>query len=310
MIQEESQMEYKATCDSNDNLTLVETTVLQDGKRVPHDRYVLKYSNNNPVSIEVYGDNGNDVGEMYYKANNTYDAGGNRTLSESYAWRWDSSLGKSKWTELDRYVNTYDANGKRTLDEFYRWNTSSGSWIGSSKYVYAHDENGNRTLSEYYSWNISSGSWIGNDKEVYAYDANGNRTLYEYYRWDTSSGGWIGSSKTVYERNEYGETMLYKSYLWNSGWGYTSYTIVYYPESGYPDGTARIGETGPLAYVYGDALHIRTVHAERIEIYTLTGSKVYEGSVPAGTSVLSAGRLPKGVLIVKGSSGWTGKVVR
>ncbi|MDR1674890.1 MAG: hypothetical protein LBR86_00225, partial [Tannerella sp.] len=63
------------------------------------------------------------------------------------------------------------------------------------------------------------------------------------------------------------------------------------------------------AYIHGDLLYIRTVRAERIEIYALNGAKVYEGTVPAGTTTLPADRLPKGVLIVRGS-GWTGKVVR
>ncbi|MDR2764974.1 MAG: DUF3836 domain-containing protein [Tannerella sp.] len=335
-VSPESKMEYKATYDSNDNPTLVETTVLRDGKRVPNNRYVLKYSKNNPVSSEVYSYNGKDIGQMYLKANNTYDAGGNRTLSESYDWDWDSN----KWTGIARSVSTYDTNRNETLYKHYKWNTSSGSWMESSKSVIAHDANGNQTLYEHYNWDTSSGKWIGDrkyvqaydayghntlyvyyrwdtssgswiwsSKTVYAYDAYGNETLYESYSWDTSSGDWIGSSKTVYEKNGYGQEMLSKSYVWNNGWECTSYTVSY-PESGYPDGTERIGEAEALAYIHGDVLHIQTVQAERITIYTLNGSKVYEGTVPAGATALSAGRLPKGVLIVRGGSGWTGKVIR
>jgi hypothetical protein len=246
-VPEKSEMEYKATYDSDDNLTLVETTVLLDGKRVPNDRYVIKYSNNNPVSIELYRYNGNDVGEIFYKAVNTYDAGGNRTLSEVYKRNWDPGSGEYKLVNLTRSVATYDADG-------------------------------NELSSEYYSWN-------------------------------TSSGGWIGGSKTVYERNGYGDIILDKYYLWNNGWVYDSYTV-YYPGEGSPDATERIGEAEPVVYIHDGVLYIQTVHAERIFIYSATGSKVYEGSIPAGASALSAGRLPKGVLIVKGSSGWTEKIVR
>jgi hypothetical protein len=302
-------MEYKATYDSNDNPTLVETTVLQDGKRVPDERYVIKYSNNNPVSIEVYEYNGNDVGEIFYKVVNTYDTGGNRTRSESYVRKWDPGSGEYKLVNSDRLVATYDANGNQLFYESYSWDTSSGGWIGSSKSIYTYDANGNYLSYEYYWWNTSSGGWIGSSKSVYTHDANGNYLSYEYYRWNTSSGGWIEYDKSVYERNGYGDIILIKYYSWNNGWVYDSYTV-YYPGEGPPDATERIGEAEPVVYIHDGVLYIRTVQAERIFIYSPTGSKVCEGSIPAGASALSAGRLPKGVLIVKGSSGWVKKVVK
>jgi hypothetical protein len=180
---------------------------------------------------------------------------------------------------LDRILRTYDANGKQLSYESYNWDTSSSDWIGS--------------------WKSAS-----------TYDANGYELSYESYEWDTSSGSWKGSWKDTYEeRNKYGDVMLTKSWSWvNGDWEFTSYTVSY-PRSGYPDGTERIGESEPLAYIHGDILYIQTVCAERIDIYSLSGAKVYEGTVPAGTTALSAERLPGGVLFVRGSSGWTRKTV-
>jgi hypothetical protein len=275
LLREEEKMEYQATYDANDNLTRVETTVLRDGKRVPYERYVLQYSSSNPVSIEVYGYGVNDVNsQAWLKAANTYDARGNRTLSESYQYQ-GSAVG---WTGQNRQVSTYDANGKELSSEFYYWNTSSGNWIGSNKIA--------RT-----------------------YDANGRELSYEYYNWDTSSGGWIGSINIAYEEiNEYGDAMLSKSWSWkNNGWEWTSYTV-YYPGGIGPSGTEYIGGAEPSVSIYGDMLRIRTVSAERIGVYTLGGAKVYESVVSSGTTAVSAERLPKGVLIVRGSSGWARKV--
>jgi hypothetical protein len=277
-IMGETTMEYKATYDANDNVTLMETTTLWDGKRVPYERYVLKYSNNNPVSIEVYDYNGNDIGQIDRKATNTYDARGNCTLSESYYWGWDSESESQKWIGYNKYVSSYDANGKVLSYESYDWDTSSDGWKG----IY---------------------------KSASTYDANGRELSYESYNWNTSSGGWIGSSKTTYEeRNEYGDVLLYKSWSWkNSGWEWTSYTVSYPGGSG-PSGTEYIGGAEPSVYIYGGMLQIQTVSAERIGVYTLDGAKVYESTVPAGTTVISAERLPKGVLIVRSSSGWARKV--
>jgi hypothetical protein len=264
-------MEYQATYDANNNLTRVETTVLDGGKRVPHERKVLKYSNNNPVSIEEYSYiDGTINSQASRKATNTYDARGNRTLSESYYFGGDSySFG------YDKDASTYDANGRELSYERYNWD---GGWKGSWKYAYT-------------------------------YDANGRELSFEYYGWNTSSGSWIGNTKTTYEdRNEYGDIILDKFWSWkNSGWEWTSYTV-YYPGGIGPSGTEYVGGAEPSVYIYGDRLRIRTVSAERIGVYTLDGAKVYESTVPAGTTTVSADRLTKGVLIVRGSSGWARKV--
>jgi hypothetical protein len=303
-----SDMEYQATYDANGNLIRVETTGLSRsaGKRVPFERYVLKYSNNNPVSIEVYGYYENDISsQATYKATNTYDAWGNRTLSESYSWEGNPA----EWIGLNRQINTYDANGRELSYEYYDWDASSGGWKGNNKHAHTYDTNGNILSEEYYSWDTSSGGWKGNWKYTFTYDANGKQLSTESYNWDTSSGGWIGSWKdTNEERNEYGDVILRKSWEWkNSGWEWTSYTVSYPGGSG-PSGTEYIGGAEPSVYIHGDMLQIQTVSAERIGIYTLDGAKVYESAVPPGTTTISAERLPKGILIVRGSSGWARKV--
>jgi hypothetical protein len=274
-------MEFTATYDANDNVTLVETTWLIDGERVPHERYTVEYdSNSNPVSIEVYYYNGNDIDQMNRKAFQAYDARGNLTLSESYLWSWDSETEEIKWMGYGKQVSTYDANGNRLSDEYYDWDTSSDNWIGSYK-------------------------------NVYTYDANGDESSYEYYRWDTSSGGWAGGSRTTYEeRNAYGDVILYHNYSWaNNGWDWSTYTV-YYPGGSDPNATAHVGGGEASAYIHGGVLHIRTARPERIGIYSLDGAKVYESAVPAGATTLSADRLPQGVLIVRGASGWVRKVVK
>jgi hypothetical protein len=277
-------MEYTATYDANDNLTQVETTVLRDGTRVPHERYVVEYSNNHPVSIEAYGYIGETINSQARdKATNTYDAGGNLTLSESYhRLLWD------EWTGVSKYVYTYDANGRELSCESYSWNGSP-----------------------------SSGSWIGNYKYAYTYDANGKELSYESYswEWDTSSddwkGDWKGNSKYAYEeRNEYGDVILSKDWSWeNNRWNEASYTV-YYPGGSDPVATERVDGAEPPVYIHGGMLHIQTGGSERISVYTPNGAKVYEQTVPADATTVSAERLPKGVLIVRGSSGWVKKVVK
>jgi hypothetical protein len=62
-------------------------------------------------------------------------------------------------------------------------------------------------------------------------------------------------------------------------------------------------------WAHGGALHVHTPQAERIEVYALSGQLLYVARKDAGPTVFSRPSLPRGVLIVRGSTGWTEKTV-
>jgi hypothetical protein len=62
-------------------------------------------------------------------------------------------------------------------------------------------------------------------------------------------------------------------------------------------------------YVKNDVLMVSTPFAEKIEVYSTLGSRIYSGKKQAGLNKISLLRLPQQLLIVSGSSGWTKKVV-
>jgi hypothetical protein len=57
-------------------------------------------------------------------------------------------------------------------------------------------------------------------------------------------------------------------------------------------------------------LFVNTPSAERIDVYSVSGSLLYQAQKPAGEATFNLSHLPKGVYIVKGSSGWTEKIVK
>jgi YD repeat-containing protein len=61
---------------------------------------------------------------------------------------------------------------------------------------------------------------------------------------------------------------------------------------------------------YNGLLTVNTPSAERIGVYSVSGSLLYQAQKPAGEATFNLGHLPKGVYIVKGSSGWVRKIVR
>jgi hypothetical protein len=59
-------------------------------------------------------------------------------------------------------------------------------------------------------------------------------------------------------------------------------------------------------YVSNQSLHVSTPAAERVSVYSAGGQLLYSLNKPTGKAFVST--FPKGVLIVKGSSGWVKKV--
>jgi hypothetical protein len=64
------------------------------------------------------------------------------------------------------------------------------------------------------------------------------------------------------------------------------------------------------AYVNVSRLYVSSPESERIAIYSLGGSLIYQSGKPAGKASFDIGSLPKGMLIVRGSSGWVRKAVK
>jgi len=73
--------------------------------------------------------------------------------------------------------------------------------------------------------------------------------------------------------------------------------------SGIPEIASRT-----VAYFYAGNLIVNSPVAETIQIYSITGIKIYEGNKDAGEKQISTGNLSRGVYIVKGNSGWVKKI--
>jgi hypothetical protein len=71
-----------------------------------------------------------------------------------------------------------------------------------------------------------------------------------------------------------------------------------------------IASVDALEIVYANGvLTVRTLQAERIDIYSVGGTLLYSARKASGPETFRIGHLSRGVVIVRGSSGWTQKVV-
>jgi hypothetical protein len=77
-----------------------------------------------------------------------------------------------------------------------------------------------------------------------------------------------------------------------------------------PTSGTSIEPVGTAAVWYANSiLSIQSPAAEKVTIFSISGLRLWQSSKPAGEMAFNISHLPNGVLIVKGGSGWTRKVV-
>jgi hypothetical protein len=75
-------------------------------------------------------------------------------------------------------------------------------------------------------------------------------------------------------------------------------------------GTEVIPAAEVQVRIYGHLLSVDSPAAEQIAVYSAGGQLLYRVRKPAGQAAFEWNRLLRGVLIVRGSSGWVKKVVK
>lgn len=68
-------------------------------------------------------------------------------------------------------------------------------------------------------------------------------------------------------------------------------------------------DTGTIIFARDNVLHVQTMQTEMVAVYASGGVKLYEAKIQSGMTTINAANFPKGVLFVKGSSGWVKKIV-
>jgi hypothetical protein len=79
--------------------------------------------------------------------------------------------------------------------------------------------------------------------------------------------------------------------------------------TGGADGISNIANTLPEISLSDRILTVFSPAAEQIYVYSLTGAMLYNASKFSGVVTFNISHLSQGVLIIKGNSGWTQKVI-
>ena len=237
---------------------------------------------------ETYSSDGFDFVfslKPYYRVN---DEGEHLFFANSIFWG-----GASPLSSLFEAETRYDSNENLIFLEFS---------FSTMKMTYniSYNEKNNPVLLEYHSNNFLMRT------NQYQYNENGHCTQIEVSEYD--------DDKKIMATNRI-ETMKYDgtgrptegNCIFLKDRTRSSSMHFYYSED--ITTNEQIESLTPIAYVIDQTLCIRSEKTEYIAIYSIMGHKLYENIIQSGLTSISTVNFPQGVFIIKGSSGWTKKLI-
>lgn len=275
-----------------------------------HDYF---YNGNNKMTLHLQAYISNGVPTDSTRTTFTYDANWNEMTNLREGW----TSTNPNWFNIQKWLSVYDVNNN--LDSTYNliWNTTNLTFDTSYLTLYTYDAQNN--LTEYLNQQKVGAFWQNMYKQTYSFDANNNQTSYEYFYWDQMSNGWILNNQTqnsfnslnlssssvsmsfnpqigmlmnnykstyVYDANDNLEFYIAENWDLNLASWVPSYKVHYF----YQCGILGVNEAAStLVKCYPnpatDVLNIELNNESRIEIYSLSMSKMAESATSFNHSI-------------------------
>jgi hypothetical protein len=75
-------------------------------------------------------------------------------------------------------------------------------------------------------------------------------------------------------------------------------------------GASLVAKDNVTVSVFGNTLTVDSPSKETLTVFTVNGTLLFQDTKEKGSTVINVSHLPRGVLIIRGSSGWTRKIIR
>jgi hypothetical protein len=75
-------------------------------------------------------------------------------------------------------------------------------------------------------------------------------------------------------------------------------------------GTSLVAKDNVTVSIFGNTLTVSSPSKESLTVFTVNGTLLIQDTKEKGSTGINIGHLPRGVLIIRGSSGWTRKIIR
>jgi hypothetical protein len=206
-----------------------------------------------------------------------------------------------KYNEYDLPVSVEytDSNNEPLIRVRYEYDASMRSVYG-------------RTLFVQELWDREAKAWTVKDKANRRIE-NGNIVYHESHTGTIDGVALLDiKSEAVYSTD--GRITLLNEYtgIGNGQWQLTYYTIFFYYTEDAPSTPSEaetIGTSASAINLANGTLRVNTSVSEQVDIYSVTGALLFNAAKTAGEAAYNVSALPKGIVIIKGTSGWVQKTV-
>jgi hypothetical protein len=297
---------YIYTYDANHNQTSESDQIWNGSNWVTEDQYIYTYdANNNQISeLKQYRTDSVMTNEEYFLY--TYDANNNKTSGLFQSWNngtwvniWQyiytyntsnyqtSELTKiwldSVWSNDFQDLYTYDANHNQTSELLQDWDIS-GVWLNSEQYTFTYDANNNQTSKLVQTWNDST--WMNYVQYNFTYDANNNQTSESDQNWYNSAWANQWQETSTYDVNNFKKSDVIKFWSGEGVFLIGGDSTYYYFHTFTGINELKLQDAGITIYPNPakDKCKVQCANCniKSIEIFSLTGEKVYGAEFPAG----------------------------
>jgi len=214
--------------------------------------------------------------------------------------KWD--LVNSIW--LNQTHNGFDYNASGTINSELqsKWNNDLLSWEYSTMISYTYSENEKPVEKLYQSWTGSD--WTNTVKYDYSYNENLQNYLINFFIWNNPE--WEEKSRYLYQYDDIFGDLVSEEYhnMTTGSWHYVDRFEYYY--SLHQVSVKDISGVGNLTVSpnpFSDQLFIRirnmNLFPVHVEIYNLTGRKLYSKTISGDETELDLSYLQAGIYILR-----------
>lgn len=260
-----------------------------------------EYSGKNNIRFTSFiADSATGTWNVNIKNDISYNAAGDILKEEMYMFE---KQGKT-WLPISKEQYFYNSQGKRDSSISYYAIPGSDFMLNSSKTVFYYSTSGTPSYEIDYEWQMAFNKWEKSGKQSYQFNSKGNVYLWLGYEWEDFAQDWVLTDKdsVIYKNGEtplvgysfetpYGQNKLYLSQ--KMFYSYSVGTLVDPP----------LKENKFLVYPNpaNDRISVKLVNPQnaRVEIFDLSGRKVFQTAVYSELSTIRIDKLQRGNYILK-----------
>lgn len=276
----------------------------QKGEWIGSNKHVYTYYQGDKYLTDEYYSFDSEVStyELLERTEYNYDTNGQLV---SYNIYYDSdSDGVLELDEIAKCEYTIDIDGYLNYLVYTKLaGESDDQYEPSLKLKIKYNENGYIIYRESAEW--YNNQWQDEDAGLTIKIYNDDKLVSEkWYAWDSDLQAWKYIDGTAYTYNSDGNLILMEDFQGDENVAYNT-TQYYYPS------TLGIGQDkfadNSVLFVDG-SLIVDTANTEVISVYSITGALVYSFTKTEGEFTVDL-NLPKGIILVKGGTGWVRKMI-